>query len=87
MSNRFAWACKLTKLGYAVVLVYLGFLSATEMTDRGKPLASGDEWTQIVKAHSEGLVPAEAWNRQWMVHGQPFLPLIRSTRVALSPAA
>lgn len=87
MSNRFAWACKLTRLGYAVVLVYLGFLSATEMTDGGKPLASGDEWTHVVKAHSDGLVPAEAWNRQWMVHGQPFLPLIRSTRVDLPATA
>ena len=87
MSNRFAWACKLTELGYAVVLVYLGFLSATEMTDRGKPLASGDEWTQVVKAHSEGLVPAEAWNQAWTVHGHPFLPLIRSTRVDLPAAA
>jgi hypothetical protein len=41
MSNRFAWAWKLTDLGIPVVLVYLGFLSANEMSDRGKLLADG----------------------------------------------
>ena len=38
MSNRFAWAWKLADLGIPVVLVYLGFLSANEMSDQGKPL-------------------------------------------------
>lgn len=33
ISNRFAWAWKLTQLGIPVVLVYLGFLNATEMND------------------------------------------------------
>jgi len=39
MSNRFAWAWKLADLGIPVVLVYLGFLGANEMSDQGKPLA------------------------------------------------
>lgn len=31
MSNRFASACKLTELGYPVILVYLGFVNAEDM--------------------------------------------------------
>jgi hypothetical protein len=31
ISNRFAWSWKLTQLGIPVVLVYLGFLNASDM--------------------------------------------------------
>ena len=86
MSNRFAWACKLTELGCPVVLVYLGFLNADEMRDIGQPLATPDEWAQVVRAHSQRLVPPEAWNQVWTVHGQPLIPLIRSIRVNLPVA-
>ncbi|MDQ2732886.1 MAG: hypothetical protein M3Y56_14600, partial [Armatimonadota bacterium] len=41
MSNRFASACKLAELGYPVIHVYLGFLNAKEMRDKGTPLLSG----------------------------------------------
>ena len=37
MANRFAWAWKLASLGMPVVLVYLGFLNAIEMSDEGDP--------------------------------------------------
>jgi len=37
LSNRFAWAWKLTELGFPVVLIYLGFLNAKEMGPKGKP--------------------------------------------------
>jgi hypothetical protein len=57
MSNRFAWAWKLTELGIPVVLVYLGFLRANEMTDRGKPFTDHSDWERLVKSHSEPLFP------------------------------
>src|SRR5208282_1151901 len=44
MSNRFAWAWKLTGLVFPVVLAYLGFLRAHEMKDRGKPFGAGSAW-------------------------------------------
>ena len=52
MSNRFAWSWKLTELGFPVVLIYLGFLKAEEMRDKGKPFANHLEWERLVKAHS-----------------------------------
>ena len=55
MSNRFAWAWKLTDLGIPIVLVYLGFLGATEMKDNGQPLADAGAWESIVKRHSQVL--------------------------------
>ena len=78
MSNRFAWSWKLTALGIPVVLVYLGFLKADEMIDRGQPFASHEDWEQLVKAHSQPLFPPEVWGRNWIVSGQPFIPLIGS---------
>jgi hypothetical protein len=85
MSNRFAWSWKLTALGMPVVLVYLGFLEAEEMGDKGKPFANHSEWEQLVKSHSSPLFPPEVWNRRWTVNGQPFIPLIRSLDQPLNP--
>ena len=78
MANRFAWAWKLTELRLPVILVYLGFLTAEEMRDRGTPLAADADWQRLVRSHSEPLVPAGIWNQKWELHGQPFIPMIRS---------
>ena len=83
MSNRFAWAWKLTDLGYPVVVIYLGFLKADEMSDQGTPLANPDEWERLVKRHSQPLFPAEVWGRRWTCNGQPFIPLIRTIHLPL----
>lgn len=83
MSNRFAWAWKLTECGIPVVLVYLGFLDASEMADRGEPFSNQNAWEALVKSHSAPLFPAEVWNRRWSVNGVPFIPLIRSVEEAL----
>jgi len=84
MSNRFAWSWKLTQLGFPVILIYLGFLNAIEMKKGNKQnlFTSYEEWEQLVKVHSYPLFPAEVWNRQWIVNGQPFIPLIRSLNIA-----
>ena len=83
MSNRFACACKLTEMGYPVIIIYLGFLNAEEMR-RGKtdtPFQSHSEWESEVKNHSQPLFSGEIWEQCWKVHGKPLIPLIRSLEV------
>lgn len=87
MSNRFAWAWKLTDLGIPVALVYLGFLCATEMSDRGKPLADAADWQRLVKNHSRPLFPEAVWDRRWTCGGQLLIPLIRSIEIPLPEEA
>lgn len=85
MSNRFAWSWKLTELGVPVALVYLGFLKANEMGDRGKPFADHADWERLVRAHSEPLFPPEVWGQRWVSNGRPLIPLIRTTEQPLDP--
>ena len=83
MSNRFAWAWKLTELGYPVILVYLGFLKAEEMREgkKQRPLSGHTEWEGLVKSHSGPLFPEEVWNQKWSVNGQFFVPRICSREI------
>lgn len=83
MSNRFAWAWKLTELGMPVILVYLGFLHSDEMKDRGIPFMESETWNQLVMSHSKPLFPPEIWNRQWTASGQAFIPLVKSVEQPL----
>jgi hypothetical protein len=84
MSNRFAWAWKLTDLGMPVVLVYLGFLEAGDMADRKqKPFADTAAWETLVKDHSRTLFPAEVWGKAWPLKGRPLIPLIRTLKLPL----
>lgn len=78
MSNRFAMACKLTEMGYAVVLVYLGFLNADEMSDRGEPFGTTADWQSCVERHSSILFPSKMWEQHWNLNGRLFFPLIRA---------
>ncbi len=75
LSNRFAWAWKITQLGIPVVLVYLGFLNATEMND---PFSDDKEWRNRLLAHAQGIVPEEAWGTQLISGNALLIPLIRS---------
>jgi len=87
MSNRFAWAWKVAELGKPVILLYLGFLGCEEMR-RGagqRPIASMEDWQQMVEAHSQPLFPREVWNKRWDVHGRVFIPLIRVRDQSLIP--
>lgn len=81
MSNRFASACELSKLGYSVILVYLGFINANEMKDKGKPIASAEYWKRLVEEHSKPLFPSCVWGQPQKVHAQWIVPLIRSTMI------
>jgi hypothetical protein len=84
MSNRFAWAWKLTDLGIPVVSVYLGFLRASEMSDLGKPFADAADWQDVVKHHSQSIFPTMVWDHRWNCGGQSLIPLIRSLEVQLN---
>ena len=84
LCNRFAWAWKVASLGVPVVLVYLGFLTANEMCDRGRPFADALDWENVVKRHSQALVPSEIWGKRWTCSRQPLIPLIRSRDVPLN---
>jgi hypothetical protein len=77
LANRFAWAWKLASMGVPVVLVYLGFLGAAEMKDRGEPFADYADWSRIVLEHSQNIVPERAWGRDIKVDGIIAKPLIR----------
>jgi hypothetical protein len=83
LSNRFAWAWKLMTYGYPVVLVYLGFLRAREMRDRGEPFADSHAWEHVVRAHSSTVVPAAAWGQAFNINSQLLMSLIRSYEMAL----
>ncbi len=79
MANRFAWAWKLASLGMSVVLVYLGFLNAIEMSDEGDPFCRHADWVDCVKSHAKDKVPVGAWDRCWKVpNGTAFVPRIMS---------
>lgn len=87
MSNRFAWAWKLTELGIPVVLVYLGFLGCDDMAKDSAVIATEAEWEQLVRAHSASIAPPEVWGQRWQLHERAFVPLIRSLVVPLQPAS
>lgn len=87
MSNRFAWAWELTELGISVILVYLGFLNADEMHDRGKPFVDGADWQQLVRTHSQRLFPLAIWDHQWKINGQTFVPLIKAIEWPLNKSS
>jgi hypothetical protein len=85
MSNRFAWGWKLTELGMPVILTYLGFLDCEEMGGGAdqRPIVNQSDWQQLVESHSQPLFPQEVWNKEWQVHGQSFIPLVRTYRQCL----
>jgi hypothetical protein len=87
MSNRFAWAWKLTELAVPVVLVYLGFLGCNDMAKDSAVIATEAEWQQLVRAHSASVAPPDVWGQAWRLHGRAFVPLIRSLKVPLQPAS
>ncbi len=80
LANRFAWSWKLASLGAPVVLVYLGFLYATDVAKGGNLFHSEAHWERVVKGHCEGVVDSGCWGRWLDVCGVPLIPLIRATK-------
>ena len=84
LSNRFAWAWKLATLGVPVILVYLGFLNAMEMSDQGQPFNSSRMWETYIKNHAKNIVPDDAWERKLQINGTPVWFLVRSMQLELN---
>jgi len=78
LCNRFAWAWKVATLGVPTILIYLGFLNATEMEHRGEPLTSPEGWSKVIRDHSANTVPPAAWENRLQTSGAPMWALIRS---------
>ena len=83
LANRFAWSWKLASLGIPVVLVYLGFLNASEMADQGEPFRDTKAWERCVLGHSAGVVPPGVWEDGVDVSGTPLRAIIRSVELPL----
>ncbi len=85
LSNRFAWAWKIASMGLPVVLVYLGFIEATEMKDIGKPFDDSAEWSCVVMNHSRDVVPGRVWGHDIRVGSAIVRPLIRACKQEFRP--
>jgi hypothetical protein len=77
LANRFAWAWKLASMGVPVVLVYLGFLCANEVSDLGEPFVDCADWSRVVLEYSRNIVPERAWGRDIKAGSSTIKPLIR----------
>jgi hypothetical protein len=80
LSNRFAFAWKVASLGIPVVLIYLGFLNADDMSGY-QLLTSHENWESCVKTGGESHVPASVWNRTFRINETPLTVSIRSATV------
>jgi hypothetical protein len=84
LSNRFAFAWKVAKMGTPVVLLYLGFLDAQEMEDGSRILLKDHaQWRRCLLARSKGTIPEEVWDRTFDVNGTPLTILIGSAVVGI----
>ena len=83
LSNRFAWTWKLVTLGVPVILVYLGFLNATEMLDQGQPFNDREAWQICMRNHAKNIIPEDAWEKRLEIDGIPTWFLIRSMQLKL----
>lgn len=85
LSNRFAWSWKLATFGVPVVLLYLGFLNAVEMGDRGEPFESEEDWRDTLLTHSRSVIDTDCWERTLDVQGTPLLALSRTVEQPFEP--
>lgn len=85
LANRFAWSWKLATLGVPVVLLYLGFLNAVEMRDKGTPFGSDDDWRDALLEYCRETTDAACWETTLNIGGTPLLPSIRSDLLPFEP--
>ena len=84
LSNRFAWAWKLATMGIPVVLIYLGFLNAREMSNKGVVFTSHQPWVDCLKRYASRVVPDDAWDRCFDINGTPMWVLLRSAELVFN---
>lgn len=84
ISNRFAFAWKVAKMGTPVVLLYLGFLDAQEMEGGSRILLKDHaQWRRCLRARSKGTIPEDVWDKTFDVKGTPLTILIGSAVVGI----
>ena len=84
ISNRFAWAWKMSSLGIPVVLLYLGFLEARDMV--GEELfMSREHWEKQLKGYAGKVVDNSCWDEWLDISGTPMLPVIRAAEQKFDP--
>lgn len=90
LSNRFAWSWKLAQLGIPVVMLYLGFIKANDMENKGcKTFQKLDDFNEhFFQKPIADIVPPRAWDKAWYVKNETdesitteLLPLIRTVKV------
>jgi hypothetical protein len=88
LSNRLAFAWKLASLGIPSVLVYLGFLGDSGISDVGPPLVDSSDWRQTFAEHAKGVVPLDLFERRLSVAGAFTWFLLRERAIReVSPRA
>ena len=83
LANRFAWSWKVAQLGIPVVLVYLGFLHADEMADRGLAFTSTSDWEEKLRSYAKASVPDVIWGSPVEIGGTLMVPRMASVRQEL----
>ena len=78
LCNRFAWAWKVASCGVPVILIYLGFLHADEMSRCGRPFLPHLDWRALMLDHSKTLVPTIGWDSRLQTNGAPMWAMVRS---------
>ena len=85
LSNRFAWSWKLASLGIPVILLYLGFLNADEMSDHGQVFHSKEDWERVLKTYCKDKINNACWKQRFYFNNTPLIPLIRSFNQPFDP--
>jgi hypothetical protein len=57
LANRVAFAWKLAQCGMPVVLLYLGFIGDSGISDVGVPFRDNDHWQRVMGAYMQGVLP------------------------------
>lgn len=57
LANRVAFAWKLAQCGMPVVLLYLGFIEDSGISDVGVPFRDNDHWQRVMGAYMQGVLP------------------------------
>ena len=81
--NRFAWSWKLATLGIPVILVYLGFLNAKDMQDKGRIFENYEDWRKLMLSHGDKIIPASVWETKLHCGKAAFTPLLRTVECPL----
>ena len=81
ISNRLAFTWKLASLGIPTVLVYLGFLADSGITDVAPPFADDGDWREALWSHAAHIVPEELFERRLDIGNAPAWFLVRSRQV------